>query len=183
MKGLTKTLILTLIAIAAHAQEATPDLASVRNFHPISGALLTSGQIHPVQIDSLKKEGVELVINLAIADPERNGEEPLAVTGAGISYVHIPVLWTDPTQEDLDLFFAMMDARGERKTLVHCFANFRASAFTFLYRVLREGAPQDAAQEDLFAVWSDAKFDENPVWRRFINDTLAANGLEPLGST
>ena len=147
-------------------------LSEVRNFHRISDRLLTSGQVYPEHVAALGDEDVKLVINLAVADPERNGGEALAVADAGISYVNIPVSWEDPSLEDLQLFFAMMDARGERTTLVHCFANFRASAFTFLYRVLREGVPPEEARADLYAVWSEEKFEENPAWREFIDTVL-----------
>jgi protein tyrosine phosphatase (PTP) superfamily phosphohydrolase (DUF442 family) len=150
-------------------------LEESRNYHFISDALLTAGQIYPTQIPALKDKGVEFVINLAIADPERNGEEAFAIAGAGISYVNIPVLWDGPTEQDLQLFFDVMDARGGRRTLVHCFANFRASAFTFLYRVLREGVPLEEARRDLLAVWDSEFFAKNPVWRTFIDEQLAAH--------
>ena len=48
-----------------------------------------------------------------------------------------------------------MDARGERRTLVHCFANFRASAFTYLYRTLRLGVPEAEARADLETIWTE----------------------------
>jgi protein tyrosine phosphatase (PTP) superfamily phosphohydrolase (DUF442 family) len=168
---------MTMTSVAAAAQNGdrnNPDLDSVRNFHRISDQLLTSGQIYPAQIPSLQAEGVDFVINLAIADPDRNAEEPYAMMSAGMNYVNIPVSFQEPTQEDLELFFAVMDARGDRKTLVHCFANFRASAFTFLYRVLREGVPEDEAREDLLAVWDDETLEKNPAWVKFIDDSLAA---------
>jgi protein tyrosine phosphatase (PTP) superfamily phosphohydrolase (DUF442 family) len=171
-------LALAMSAVCLAEDPSSPDLEDVRNFHRVSSSLLTAGQIYPPQILTLKEENVELVINLAIADPERNGEEPLSVAGAGISYVHIPVLWAKPTPQDLDLFFAMMDARGERKTLVHCFANFRASAFTYLYRVIREGVPEPEARKDLMAIWFEEKFEENPAWRKFINESLEAHGFD-----
>ena len=156
------------------AQEPT-DFEEARNFHQISERLFTAGQIYPAQVPALQEEGVELVVNLAVADPKRNADEAFAVAGAGISYVNIPVLWDNPTAADLELFFEMMDARGERITLVHCFANYRASAFTFLYRVLREGVPEEEAREDLLAVWDDHMFEMNPVWLEFIDTTLAAH--------
>ncbi|MEE4279364.1 MAG: protein tyrosine phosphatase family protein [Halieaceae bacterium] len=168
-----------LAATSAHSSAQSqdrddPSLDSVRNFHRISESLLTSGQIYPAQIPSLQAEGVDFVVNLAIADPERNAEEPYAMMSAGMNYVNIPVDFQQPSQEDLELFFAVMDARGDRKTLVHCFANFRASAFTFLYRVLREGVPEDEARADLLAVWDEETFEKNPAWVKFIDDTLAA---------
>lgn len=177
--GARISLLITLIyCFPGHlqAQEST-QLKDALNFHSISPTLLTAGQIYPLQVPDLKSQGVELVVNLAVADAERNGGESLAVIGAGISYVHIPVLWTAPTSEDLQLFFAMMEAGGDRKTLVHCFANYRASAFTFLYRVLRQGLPIEEAKGDLYAVWDDESFAEYPVWYDFIKASLAAEGL------
>jgi len=163
-----------LLATSGVQAQGDAGLEDVRNYHRVSTGLLTSGQIYPQHVKALQALGVDLVINLAIADPERNGEEPLAVAGAGINYINIPVLWDQPTRENLNLFFAMMDVRGDRTTLVHCFANFRASAFTYLYRVLREGVPEEDARRDLYAVWDEAKFAENPAWRAFIDDTLEA---------
>lgn len=166
-------LCLALATSAAHATAEDPSLLSEsRNFHAISDSLLTSGQIYSSQMAALQEQGIELVVNLAVADPERNKEEPFAVMNAGINYVNIPVLWGEPSREDLELFFSMMDARGTRPTLVHCFANYRASAFTYLYRVIREGIPEARAREDLMAVWTDEKFAENPAWRSFIDQML-----------
>lgn len=161
-----------ILAPGLAAREDAAPLSEVKNFHRISDVLLTGGQVYPKHVPALDGEGVELVINLAVADAERNGGEALAIADAGISYVNIPVDWKNPTMEDLQLFFAMMDARGSRTTLVHCFANFRASAFTYLYRVLREGVPRDEARADLDAVWFEEKFEENPVWREFIDSAL-----------
>jgi len=164
--------LVSLLGTAGRADESAP-IEEVRNYHRVSDVLLTGGQVYPKHVAALESLGVDFVINLAVADRERNGEEALAIAGAGINYVNIPVLWDQPTREDLDLFFAMMDVRGDRTTLVHCFANFRASAFTYLYRVLREGVPEEEAREDLYAVWDEAKFEENPAWRAFIDETLA----------
>ncbi|MEM1142673.1 MAG: protein tyrosine phosphatase family protein [Pseudomonadota bacterium] len=168
---------LILQPVCAQTQESQK-LSEALNFHRVSDELLTAGQIYPAQVQDLQDQGVELVVNLAVADPERNGGESLAVTGAGISYVHIPVLWQEPTRGDLLLFFAMMDAGGDRKTLVHCFANYRASAFTFLYRVMRLNVPVQDAKRDLYAVWNTEKFEEFPIWKTFIEESLASEGLK-----
>ena len=155
-------------------------LAEARNFHAISETLLTAGQVYPGQVPDLKEMGVEFVVNLAVADPERNSEEAYAVMSAGVSYLNIPVLWGAPTKDDLQFFFDTMDARGDRITLVHCFANFRASAFTYLYRVLREGVPEESARKDLMAVWSEELFEKNPVWRDFIAEALSSRSEAPV---
>jgi hypothetical protein len=61
-----------------------------------------------------------------------------------------------------------------KKTLLHCQANFRASAFGFLYRVLHEGVPIAEAKAEMNAVW-----EPNETWRQLIFDVLAANGVSP----
>jgi hypothetical protein len=51
------------------------------------------------------------------------------------------VSWQQPTYEDFALFSAVMNGARDRKVLVHCQLNMRASAFTFLYRVVHERVP------------------------------------------
>jgi protein tyrosine phosphatase (PTP) superfamily phosphohydrolase (DUF442 family) len=143
------------------------------NFRAIDAKLSTAGQVTEETIPALVDEGYELVINLAVADEKRNANEAFNVIEAGIAYAQIPVLWTNPSLEDLELFFAMMDARGGRKTLVHCFANYRASAFTYLYRTLRLGVAEAQARPDLDALWTDEVRANNPVWVQFVADAQA----------
>ena len=170
-----QSLLTTLILLAlSQPLSAQSNVDEIYNFHRIDASLLTGGQVTPEQIPALKEAGVELVVNLAITDAERNGQEGFLVAEQGISYVHIPVIWDQPTRAELELFFDVMDARGERPTLVHCFANYRASAFTYLYRVLREGVPEAEARKGLDAIWTEEAFEKYPVWRELINQALAA---------
>jgi hypothetical protein len=53
--------------------------------------------------------------------------------------------------------------------------NYRASAFSFLYRVLELGTPFDEAARDLFAVWNP-----DQTWLDLINTVLAANNRAAL---
>ena len=58
-----------------------------------------------------------------------------------------------------------------RSVFVHCQANFRGSSFVFLYRVIHEGAPVGETWAKLQGVWVP-----EPQWKRFIEETLKANG-------
>ena len=49
-----------------------------------------------------------------------------------MTYINIPVVWNHPTQENLNQFLEAMDAHSEEKVLVHCEANYRATAFPAL---------------------------------------------------
>ena len=149
-------LLLAAVASAAPlvAQEAAPaPLETVRNFQVVSERLASSGQIGYDQIPLIAEQGYDVVINLAIADEERNGQEGFLVAQNGLSYVHIPVDWQDPKVSDVEKFLGVMEAYKDQKVYVHCFANMRASAFVYLHRVREQAAPTQAAREVLIKLW------------------------------
>jgi protein tyrosine phosphatase (PTP) superfamily phosphohydrolase (DUF442 family) len=87
-------------------------------------------------------------------------------------YIHIPVIFEDPTcQNLLDFFKAMEDAQG-KKIFVHCAMNMRASTFIGLYQAIRLGQTHDEAFEVMRRVWKP-----NAVWQAFIEKMLADPGL------
>lgn len=165
-----RRLLLALLCLPALALGSDD---GIFNYRELDGSLSTSGQVTDAQVPALAEEGFGLVVNLAVADPERNANEGFLVSQAGIAYTQIPVVWDTPTFDDLELFFAVMDARGERRTLVHCFANFRASAFTYLYRTLRLGVPEAEARADLESIWTEEAWAEYPQWAEFIEQARA----------
>lgn len=167
-----------LLAVPLGLCSGAPGLAAddpfeIYHYHAIDDHLSTSGQITVEQIEALQETGFELVINLAVADPERNRDEAFRVAEAGIAYINIPVVWEAPTLADLRLFFDVMDARGDRRTLVHCFANYRASAFTYLYRTLRLGVDEARARQDLEVIWDDEARTQAAWWVDFIDAARA----------
>jgi uncharacterized protein (TIGR01244 family) len=161
------TLVLVFQIAATSADDA---LSQIHNYVRISDDLATSGQMTYEQIGDIAGAGFEVVINLAPAREERNGREGFLVAERGMTYVNIPVDWQRPTLRDLDMFFAVMDANRDRKVFVHCFANMRASAFTYLYRtmVLKEG--DDEARPAMQAIWDPASQEQ---WQEFIEAARA----------
>ncbi len=163
----------TLLGPAAHAQQNTaPPLETIRNFQVVSDRLASSGQIGYDQISLIREEGYEVVINLAIADEERNGQEGFFVAQEGLTYVHIPVDWDQPRLSDVEMFFDVMQANEDRKVFVHCFANMRASAFVYLYRTLVEGDAEAAARATMNEVWDPS---EQQQWADLIERVQAAH--------
>jgi protein tyrosine phosphatase (PTP) superfamily phosphohydrolase (DUF442 family) len=144
----------------------------VRNYLSI-GRIGTAGQPTAEQFAPIKAAGYQVVVNLALPDSTYAlPDEARLVVEQGMEYVHIPVIWESPTSQDLDQFFAVMEARQAEKVFVHCALNWRASAFVFLYRVIRQGIPLAEARKALLQIWKP-----NPVWHRFISDSLARAGL------
>lgn len=153
-------LMYSLLGPAAHAQTTAAPLETIRNFQVVSDQLASAGQIGYDQIPLIRKEGYEVVINLAIADEERNGKEGFLVAQEGLTYVHIPVDWNQPRLSDLEMFFDVMQANDDRKVFVHCFANMRASAFVYLYRTLVEGDAEATALATMNEVWDPGELQQ-----------------------
>jgi hypothetical protein len=67
-----------------------------------------------------------------------------------------------------------MQRNTDKKTLLHCQVNARATAFSFLYRVIYEDVPIAQAKEDMNTVWQP-----NEVWRDFIFAVMSENDRSP----
>jgi ribosomal protein L11 methyltransferase len=136
----------------------------------IDAGLLTAGQPWPDQFAELQRAGISAVINLAApTSPNYLDDEAVRWHALGVDYAALPVPWEAPTREHVEAFFELMRRFEPRHILVHCALNMRASAFVYLYRVLRRGEPRDAALADLHAVWQP-----EPAWQMLIDEMLGA---------
>jgi len=132
--------------------------------------LSSSGMLTADQMKSIAEAGVDLVINLAPHDvPNALPDEQRIVESLEMEYVNIPVNWGTPTRDGLNKFMDLMDANKEKKIHVHCEANFRASAFITMYRILRLGWKVDEAFAVMHTIWDE---DEYPVWKMFIDNAM-----------
>ena len=165
---LTPLALAAALVVPGVAASQEHDFSGVYNFVEISDRLSTSGQITLDEIETVDAAGFDVVVNLAPARWERNFEEGFRVTQAGMTYIQIPVDWSEPSLRDLELFFDVMDANQDRDVFVHCFANMRVSVFVYLYRTLRHGVPEAAAWQDVLKVWNPDTNTETPQWPKFI---------------
>ena len=123
------------------------------------------------QMKQVARAGVQVVINLAPHDvPNAIPNEGELTNRLGMEYVHIPVIWRAPQRDELLRFMDTMDAHAGKKIHVHCEANYRASAFVMMYRVLRLGWKKADAVPIMEKMWNPEDF---PVWEKFIEDNLS----------
>jgi len=142
----------------------------IRNFLPLSENLFTGGMPEAEQLRDAAGQGVHVVINLALHDiPKALPEEEKLVRSLGMTYISIPVIWNHPTRENLNEFLDAMDAHSEEKVLVHCEANYRATAFPALYRILRLGWKREDALDVMHQIWNEEKY---PAWKKFIEESI-----------
>ena len=97
-------------------------------------------------------------------------DEQLIVTRQGLTFINIPIRFDDPTEGDFETFAAVLSGLGNRRVLVHCQVNLRASSMVFLYRTIVLKEDPRVAYEAVSGVWSP----EGP-WRRLIESELRKN--------
>lgn len=147
-------------------------IEDITNYLKLTERVATSGQPSDAQIAEIAAAGYQVVVNLALAGAEYSlPDEARVVQACGMEYVHIPVIWAQPTLQNLDDFFVAMDANQEKRIFVHCAANMRVSVFMALYRILRLGWPPQQAFADMLKIWAP-----KGTWADFI--ALAMGGRE-----
>lgn len=170
--GLAITLS-TLLSTVGHAQgaAATP-ISEILNYREYSPTFASAGQPTREQLQVIRDSGYERVIYIAFSTVgPAIPEEDQLVKALGMDYLHIPVDFNNPTIRDFNAFADAMRREPDTKTLLHCQINARATAFSFLYRVIYEDVPVAQAKADMNSVWQP-----NQVWKDFIFDVLAQNG-------
>jgi len=142
----------------------------IYNYWFLNEKLSSSGMPTAEQMKEVADAGVQVVINLALkTSPGALPNEDSVVESLGMKYIHIPVEWNNPTRQNLEDFFAAMDEHKEDKVLVHCQANYRASSFIMLYRVVRLGWKKEDAIPVMKKMWNPEDF---PIWQKFIDENL-----------
>ena len=99
-------------------------------------------------------------------------DEPVILNRQSISFVNIPIEFERPTEADYETFARQMKKLGDRKLLVHCQANLRASSMVFLYRVIELKEDPHKAYGAVSSVWVP-----NATWKRYIRDMLQKRGV------
>ena len=166
--------LLGALSTNAFAVEPTdPTLANITNFRQYSATFASSGQPTKDQFSAIAENGFERIVYIAFTNNANAlPDADQVVKGLGMEYMHIPVTWDNPLPSDFYAFADSLRRDTDKKTLLHCQVNARATAFSFLYRVIYEGVSIAEAKTDMNTVWQP-----NETWRDFIFAVLAENGM------
>jgi protein tyrosine phosphatase (PTP) superfamily phosphohydrolase (DUF442 family) len=176
-KFLSSLLILMplLAGSASAVEEADPALAEITNFRQYSSTFASSGQPTREQFSTIAENGFERIVYIAFTNNQNAlPDADLVVKGLGMEYMQVPVDFNNPLPSDFYAFADSMRRNTDKKTLLHCQVNARATAFSFLYRVIYADVPLAQAKADMNTVWQP-----NEVWRDFIFTVLAENDISP----
>ena len=167
------SLLGALSANAFAAEPTDPTLADITNFRQYSATFASSGQPTKDQFSAIAENGFERIVYIAFTNNTNAlPDADQVVKGLGMEYMHIPVTWDNPLPSDFYAFADSLRRDTDKKTLLHCQVNARATAFSFLYRVIYEGVDIAEAKADMNTVWQP-----NETWRDFIVAVLAENGM------
>ncbi len=145
-----------------------PSVEEIINFKQVSATIATAGQPTEAQFAAIAAAGYPLVVNLALpTSTNALPHERAIVEAQGMEYIHIPVVWEEPTLDDLQQFFSVMQTHAEQPVFVHCALNMRVSAFVYLYRRLCERVDETVATQDLHEIWRP-----NDRWQSFITQVV-----------
>lgn len=151
------------------------------NFRKVSESVSTAGVLGEEQLRALQREGYTAVINLLPEDSEYAiaGEQD-TVLRQGLSYTSIPVDFNAPREADYRAFENAMRELQGAKLMIHCAANYRASAFYAIYARRNLGWSAEQAQAFIAAVWNPREY---KPWDTFIAEMTLDCQRDSNGTT
>ena len=169
-----RALLLALgVAVAPFAAVASDAAVEAPNVVAISDKLVTSGQPGADALARLGAQGFGAVISLVPPGAyDEVADEAGIVRRQGLEYINLPVPFDRPAASDFEAFAAAMERLGDRKVLVHCQVNLRASSMVFLYRVVVRREEPERAYEAVARVWSPSG-----PWKALIVAQLRKAGI------
>jgi len=97
-------------------------------------------------------------------------DEAGSVARLGMTYIHIPVAFDSPTEDDFAIFCETLSRLTETCIHIHCIANLRVTAFLYRYQRDALGLEEAEARVLMDTVWRPGG-----VWARFIGDMTGEN--------
>ncbi len=142
------------------------DPRDITNWLRLDERTVTSGQPSETQLMRIAALGVGYVVNLGLHTHKRAlADEAGTVAALGMCYIHIPVAFDAPREEDFNRFLAALEVAQGVPLYVHCILNARVSAFFYRYRREVLGWDYGAAYADMVRIWRPGG-----IWAAFIGD-------------
>ncbi len=141
-------------------------IADIYHYLKVSDEIATAGQPTAEQLRDAAAAGFTTVINLAMPNSDNAlADEAGLAQALGMAYYAIPVVWDNPQASDFAQFDALLSRLPAGKTLIHCAANFRVTAFYSLYAQKRLGWSEAQAEAFRATIWQGSHW---PIWECFI---------------
>lgn len=141
------------------------ELTHITNWLRVDENITTSGQPNAKQFEEIAAMGVSHILNLGLINsPKALDNEVGVVLGLGMDYVHIPVQFDGPTDEDFEEFSLALDNLIGKKIHIHCIMNYRVTAFLTRYFKKFGYETFIVAQKNMLSIWTP-----DEIWQKFID--------------
>lgn len=120
--------------------------AEIENYNRLRPNIATGGSIDLAQIKEIAGHGFRTVLDLRTPE-EGTAEEKVAVEGAGMRYVNLPVTKGAPSEEVIKGIEAVLADPDAGPVLIHCGSGNRVGTAWAIYRA-KTGVPLDIAIEE-----------------------------------
>jgi protein tyrosine phosphatase (PTP) superfamily phosphohydrolase (DUF442 family) len=141
------------------------DPVSIYNWRRLDDRITTSGQPTEEELADVHALGVDHIVNLGLHIHEKAlPDEAASVRKLGMTYIHIPVEFKNPTNEDFARFCSVMADLRDASVHVHCIANYRVSAFFYRYRRDVLGMDEVQARLAMTEIWHP-----DGIWAIFVD--------------
>ena len=180
-------LVVVLIAVGKYVY----DMHINHNFETITeGKVYKSGVIPPDEIeDYVKKHNIKSIVDLRFpgtGDDVNNPEIPAELTAEREAVAKIPGLkyfnnGSDqvPKQENLDIFFKIMDDESNYPVLIHCYHGVgRAEMYSALYRIEYENWSNEDARSAVRTLVKWSSFDDGKPKGEYLKAYKSRKQLE-----
>lgn len=113
--------------------------STIRNFHQVNPWLYRGGQPTKDEIQALAESGMRTVICLRWGKKLIDAEKA-AVESVGMEFISLPMYyWNVPSQDALEDFLKIIDARASGAVFVHCLHGADRTGFLLaMYRITRD---------------------------------------------
>ncbi len=124
--------------------------STINNFFEYSEKLSAGGQPSVEQLEALKANGVEAILNIS-PDSAKNflQEESKTVEQMKMIYVHFPIDCSNLQKHHFPIFKHLLNELSEKKTFVHCGGNIKTSNIIHMYQVIENKKDEKTSLEQL----------------------------------
>jgi protein tyrosine phosphatase (PTP) superfamily phosphohydrolase (DUF442 family) len=170
-------LALACVAVSLGTRAAAPVPSGplrAPNVVEISPQLVTAGQPSAEALAELRARGFGAVVYLVPPTAHDAVRDESTIVGRqGLVFVNLPIPFNEPTARDVETFFTILRGLQDRKVLVHCQVNMRASTLVFLYRAIALREDPRVAWDAVARVWSP-----NGPWKNLVQEQLLVHKID-----
>ena len=140
----------------------------IDNFWELTTKLAISGQPTMSELELLADAGYQTIVNLGLSDADYSlADEESWVKQLGMAYIAIPIDFKKPQSREFLRFLNSMNLHQEKKILVHCENNQRASVFSVLYLIMSGQVSQIDGWNMIHEFW-----EPDLVWESYFYQEL-----------